>query len=274
MVVVVIYVNKNSIFAVLILMHSRFKVVKKYFQQIVLIFLFLQLPLPSFSQNGIITVGFQYKPIFNNDFFRAGAQTVELGSTSVTINPKAGFCGGMVIRRGLTDRLSLESGINFTKRSYTIKLVDVGNPQGDTHTDNFKFISYEIPLSVLVFIRLGEKSFMDASIGNSFDFFPSDVYTEDNYYEHVGLRKSWVKAAAIANLGFEYRTEKSGYFYLGASYHRPYTYLFQSGTNFKNTAYPTFVNEISGNYLTLDIRYFFNETPLKNQKKRYHEDDN
>lgn len=251
-------------------MHIRFKVAKKYFQYIIFVFLFLQLSQTSFSQKGIITVGFQYKPIFNNDFFRAGAQTVESGITSVTINPKAGFCGGMVIRRGLTERLSLESGINYVKRSYSIELAD----SGKTHLDQFKFIGYEIPLSVLVFIRLGEKTFMDASIGNSFDFFPSDVYTSDEYYEHVGLRNSWVKAAAIANLGFEYRTEKFGYFYIGASYHRPYTYLFRSGTNFKNTSYPTFVNDISGNYLTLDIRYFFNETPLKNQKKIYPEDEN
>lgn len=32
-----------------------------------------------FAQKGIITAGFQFKPIFNNDFFGAGAQSAVKG---------------------------------------------------------------------------------------------------------------------------------------------------------------------------------------------------
>jgi hypothetical protein len=222
----------------------------------------------AFAQKGIVTVGFQFKPIFNNDFFRAGSQSAILGNASVTIKPSSGYCAGMVIRKGLTDRLSLESGINYVRRNYTVQLTDT-----NYYTQQkFKFIGYEIPLSLLVYIRLGEKIFMDASIGNSFDFYPSDVFTESDDFVSAGFRKAWLKPALIANLGVEFRTEKSGYFYLGTSYHRPYTAIFQSRTNFYGKVYPTFVSDISGNYLTIDIRYFFNEEPLNKQRKSRNND--
>lgn len=214
------------------------------------------------AQKGIITAGFQFKPIFNNDFFRAGAQSAVKGGAEVTIKPNSGYCAGMVIRRGFSNRISLESGINYIRRNYTIQLTDTNY----IHEKNFRFVGYEIPVSLLVYIRLGQKMFMDASLGNSFDFYPSDIYTGDDEFDSEGLRKSWIKPALMANLGAEYRTEKAGYFYLGFSYHRPYSFIFRSRTLFSHKNYQIFQTDISGNYLTVDIRYFFNEEPLNKQK--------
>ncbi|MBS1765198.1 MAG: hypothetical protein JSS90_09550 [Bacteroidetes bacterium] len=228
-------------------------------------FVLLFLSQKSVAQKGIITAGFQFKPIFNNDFFGAGAQSVSKGGAMVTVKPNSGYCAGMVIRRGFSNRISLESGINYTRRNYTIQLTDTNY----SHQNNFKFIGYEIPVSLLVYIRLGQKIFMDASLGNSFDFYPSDIYIGDDEFESEGLRKSWIKPALIANLGAEYRTEKAGYFYLGFSFHRPYSFIYRSRTLFSHKNYQIFQTDISGNYLTVDIRYFFNEEPLNKQKKRY-----
>ena len=76
-----------------------------------------------------------------------------------------------------------------------------------------------------------------------------------------------MQAAFIANLGVEYRTKEKGIFYFGASFHRPWKNTARSfpeyddGTNSFNTEAPSAEDskylDISGNYFTLDIRYFF-----------------
>lgn len=234
-------------------------------KQILLTLIVLMISQSLTAQKGIITAGFQFKPIFNNDFFGAGAQSAVKGGAEVIVKPNSGYCAGMVIRRGFSNRISLETGINYVRRNYTLQLIDTNY----SHQKNFKFIGYEIPVSLLVYIRLGQKIFMDASLGNSFDFYPSDIYVGDDEFESEGLRKSWIKPALMANLGAEYRTEKVGYFYLGFSYHRPYSFIFRSRTLFSHKNYQIFQTDISGNYLTVDIRYFFNEQPLNKQKKRH-----
>ncbi len=234
-----------------------------------IVVLVIALTINTYAQKGIVTAGFQFKPIFNNDFFRAGAQSAFNGNAEVMVKPNSGYCAGMVIRRGFSDRISVETGINYIRRNYQLVLTD----SGFYHSKRFKFIGYEIPLSVLVYIRLGQKIYMDASLGNSLDFYPSDIYTGDDYFDSEGLRKSWLKPAVIANVGAEYRTEKSGYFYLGVSYHRPYNFIFRSRTLITGTNYPIFQTDVSGNYLTIDFRYFFNEDPLNKQRKKYPEED-
>ena len=229
---------------------------RQYFVKHFLVFGLLMIGIFSgnvFSQKGVATIGFQFKPIFNNDFFRTGAQSAEQGQAKVTIQPNSGYCAGMVIRRGFTERLSIETGINYTRRNYQIQIAD----SALSHKRNYKFIGYEIPISALVYIRLGQKMYIDASLGNSFDFYPSDIYIGDDNFESEGLRKSWIKPAIIANVGAEYRTEKAGYFYLGVSFHRPYSFIYRSRTLITGRNYKVFETDISGNYLTVDIRYFF-----------------
>ena len=46
----------------------------------------------------------------------------------------------------------------------------------------------------------------------------------DEYFQHVSFRKICFKSV-LTNIGWEYRTEKSGYIYLGTSYHRPFLYF-------------------------------------------------
>ena len=245
---------------------------RQYFVKHFLVFGLLMIGIFSgnvFSQKGVATIGFQFKPIFNNDFFRTGAQSAEQGQAKVTIQPNSGYCAGMVIRRGFTERLSIETGINYTRRNYQIQIAD----SALSHKRNYKFIGYEIPISALVYIRLGQKMYIDASLGNSFDFYPSDIYIGDDNFESEGLRKSWIKPAIIANVGAEYRTEKAGYFYLGVSFHRPYSFIYRSRTLITGRNYKVFETDISGNYLTIDICYFFHEDPLNKQRKKYPEDD-
>lgn len=223
---------------------------------------------PSFAQYNVLTLGFQFKPIFSNKFFKTGPQSSDSMGVNFTVKPNSGYCIGAVIRYGISNNVSFESGINYVKRNYTLTISD------GSFTDNsyYRIVGYEIPLAALVFIPLSEKIFMDASLGGSFDFFPTDVYTEDDYFKHISKRSSWVFGSVLANLGWEYRTEKSGYFYLGASLHRPFSAIYTSTIVYykdpnaiKNPAQQFL---LSGNYLTFDLRYYFHEEPLKKQNKK------
>jgi hypothetical protein len=218
------------------------------------------------AQEKIITAGFQFKPIFSSDFFNTGPQNQVNNGVDFTIKPKSGYCAGMVIRKGITNTVSMETGINFVKRNYALT---IKNSELNETTD-FGIVSYEIPLQGLVFIQLSDYIFMDVALGLSLDFYPSDIRTNDSYFEHYSARRSWFAPSVLANVGWEYRTEKSGYFYLGASYHKPFNYTFYSYLLYPERAVPTAQAEmkLQGNYLTADIRYFFPASPERKKKIR------
>ena len=110
---------------------------------------------------------------------------------------------------------------------------------------------------------------MDAALGSSIDLFPSDIYTSDSYFKHSSRRRNIISLSILSNLGFEYRTEKSGYFYLGASYHRPFNSIYTTKIKYENSyKNETITTKLSGNYLTIDFRYFFNEDPIKKENKK------
>lgn len=221
------------------------------------------------AQEQMMTAGFQFKPLFSSKFFNTGPETRSVQGVSFTVNPEGGYCFGMVLRRGLTDTWSVESGINYVKRNYGIEITD----SSKTSDGSFSMVSYDVPLLGLVFIQLSDHIFMDVGLGVSLDFFPSDLRSKTDTYEHYSARKSWFSPAVLANLGWEYRTEKSGYFYFGASYHRPFDYIYGTYLGYPdlrplNSSVKTEPPiTLSGNFLTFDLRYFFHSDPLKKKKK-------
>ena len=124
----------------------------------------------------------------------------------------------------------------------------------------FRIIGYEIPVNLLVYIQLGEKLFMNASMGPSLDMFASNVQSYDEYFQHVSFRNHIFQASVLANLGWEWRTEESGYIYLGASYHRPFSFIYLTKIEYRYRGKDESTDQkLLGNYLTLDLRYFFPE---------------
>ena len=228
---------------------------------LVLCFLFIIRSVPIEAQGKLNTVGIQIKPIFPNSYVVSGTNTAIQDKVTYDVTLHSGYSMGMVIRHGFSDLLALESGINYIKRSYRLRIVDE-NFTGDSR---FRIVGYEIPVNLLVFIRLGEKMFMNASMGPSLDMFASDVQSYDYYFSHRSFRKSIFQPAVTANLGCEYRTPKSGYFYLGVSYHRPFSYIYVTKINYQGKK--AVIESLAGNYLTVDIRYFFYEDPKKKVKK-------
>ena len=128
-------------------------------------------------------------------------------------------------------------------------------------------------ISIYVFsLPLHSQMWMNAAGGVSFDFYPSNIFsnsfasedTLDFELEQTTFRYSWVQMSVSTNLGFEYRTKKDGYFYLGASFHQPLTDIALSRVTYTLNRVPQSVeHKLSGVYLTLDFRYFFHEKPVK-----------
>jgi hypothetical protein len=218
------------------------------------------------AQERVTTFGIQFKPIIPSELFNTGKQEIVQNNVAFTVTPQMGLSFGMVIRKGMTKNLSLESGINYLTRKFELTIND--QDLNFNETSNFKLVNYEIPVSLLVYIRLTEFIYMNVSGGFSLDIYPSDLYTYSSNFQNDVLMYNWIRPSLIANIGWEYRTEKSGYFYLGASYHRPFSHMAKEIIWYNGNKRDERVElNLSGNYITIDFRYFFHEDPEKKKKK-------
>jgi hypothetical protein len=223
----------------------------------------------SSAQQGVTTIGFQVKPIIPINYFGAGPIDLSITDTaSINISSKMGYCFGMVIRQGITKSVSLETGINYTRRNY--KLTGSSPISNTTDTADFGFVSYEIPFQGLIYIRLADQLYMNTAVGVGINFYASDVASKGRNFliDHYSERAYWANLSFLSNLGVEYRTKEKGYFYIGASLNTPLwpvaltnlKYYYQDNNSVKFE--PTYLN---GNYLTLDLRYLL---PPNEKKKK------
>lgn len=241
----------------------------------------------------IITAGIEFRPIFPAGFLKTGDQTVENADYNVLVSPKFGFSAGMTIRYGFHKRFALETGLNFVQRNFDLSVNrdSVGLSSSYNSQTDFTIIGYEHPIKLLVFVQLAERFYMNAAAGLQLTFFPSDIFTTDKessptdqYFKHSSIRlgfdgkpgnDGFIHGGAIANLGWEYRTKKIGFFYLGATYHIPFADIYRSKFQYLEDDYQSEVLgiELNGSYLTFDVRYFFHSKPIvkkerKKQKKK------
>ena len=214
------------------------------------------------AQENIFTAGFQYRPIFPSEFFKTGTNTISQNKIDFSISQTVGYNAGMIIRRGLTKQLSFETGINYTKRHFSLSITDT------TFTDksNFTIIGYEIPVQGMIFLRMSEKIYMNTSLGLSLDMYATNITTHDAYFRHYSRYHSIFQFAALASLGFEYRTIKSGYFYIGSSYHQPFSYFYLSSIMYEPKQEIARI-KLAGNFIAIDFRYYFHEDTMKPKKK-------
>lgn len=215
------------------------------------------------AQENITTFGVQFKPIIPLNYIDGGKQSKEQNSITFEIEPKVGLSFGMVVRKGLTKNISLETGINYLRRNFNLSIND--KDSAFTSNSKFRLVTYEIPVSGLVYVQLGREMFMNVSGGMSVDLYPTPLFVNEfEVFANAVNRKSWVQVSLIANVGWEYRTRNSGYWYVGFSFHRPFSSLMQSIVTyeaFNRKEEARF--ELSGNYLTIDLRYFFHEDKEK-----------
>jgi len=233
---------------------------------ILYIFIFLVCLPNLFSQEKVTTFGIQLKPIVPVEFFNAGKQEKTTNNIQYINEPKFGMSFGMVIRRGLTKNLSLETGLNFLRRNYDLTINDPDSSYQSI--SDFSIVNYEIPLLLLVYVQLGRNTFMNVAGGASIDVYPSDLFVGGENFSNTIIKRGWIQPSMLANLGWEYRTEKSGYVYLGVSLHRPFNNIFTEFIDYERSSGGSVEGEsfdLTGSYFTIDLRYFFHE---EEQEKR------
>ena len=228
------------------------------------------------AQKGQTTLGLQLKPMFASKFFETGPQRFISDSLDATLFQKLGWNTGVVIRKGINDMWSIESGISMVQRNFELKFYSQRYQIEDVL--KYKMVGYEIPVQALIYVQLSPKWYINGSGGVALDFYPSNLYKtgsvlKDTLYVDAyakTFRTRWAMLAATANLGFEYRTKDHGYFYMGASYHRPMgdIALTQLRVESKGAGNDLWM-PIGGTYLTLDLRYFLKpDNDVMKQKKR------
>jgi len=217
----------------------------------------------SYAQENIFTAGFQFRPIFPSEFFQTGTNTVSQNGIDFSISQKPGYNAGMILRRGFKKQLSFETGINYTKRNFSLAITDTTF----TGRSNFTIIGYDIPVQGMIFLRMSDKIYMNTSLGLSLDMYATNVTTHASYFRHYSKYHSIFQFGALAGLGFEYRTEKSGYFYLGASYHQPFSYFYLSSILYQPRQEIARM-KLAGNFIALDFRYYFHEEAMRPKKSK------
>jgi hypothetical protein len=235
-------------------------------QHLNILILIVLFPLVSLAQKDITTVGFQIKPLFSSSFFGTGPQSLSDSSFNYTLKPGSGYAAGMIIRKGFTPSLSLEFGLNYVVRNIALTANDGNQEVGN----RLRIVGYEVPITQLIFIRLSQQIYMNAGAGFCLNIFPSDVYKRDTSLYVYGGRSHIFTPSLLANIGVEYRTPKSGYFYLGASLNRPFSEIYGISLSYMKNGLPlnSVLGKMNGSYVSVDLKYFFHEDPEKKKARK------
>jgi hypothetical protein len=220
-----------------------------------------------------VTGGISIRPIFPSKIFGNGTLTFDSGDASKVnfqVQHKVSYSAGAIIRRSFTKLLSIETGLFYTRRAYTMKVLDplLNNSPIDI---DYRTVSFGIPMQALVSVQLSKKIFSTVGLGLSADFYPSNIFVKGGTTYNVGgLRSSFIGGSLIVNLGFEYRTKKDGIIYLGGMYNRPFAnYMYNEITYFQSNG-NVIQNgtDLAGSYFAIDFRYYLQPSLIKKKEKK------
>ena len=226
-------------------------------------FLFFLLALGVKSQGTRTTFGMQYKPIVPAAYFNSTEIIRSSGSYDFSLKPRYSNSFGMVVRYKINPTFSIESGLNYTQRNFSLAVKN-SDLNLDDVTD-FGMRSYEFPIQLLAYVQASEYWYVNVAFGISHNILASDIFSSGeeskNYFQNT-YRKSGGYQALLANIGMERRTVEKGHYYFGASLHRPWKAIgkvfpeYDETTNTFNKD-KEFSLDLLGNFVTLDFRYFF-----------------
>ena len=219
-------------------------------------------------------LGLQISPIISSNFIQQNDYTFESDTANFSISNQTSFSYGAEIRHYFTYRFALSTGIFYTKRNIKVDF-DSQYPETSYKTDtaftgDLQFIAFEIPIKVSGYVRLLDQVYMSIGGGVNLNFYPTNIRIDHLYVDrldHFNLGAlDFFQLGFSANIGWEYRTPNSGIFYFGATYQAHLGKMAQVGIFEKETINKAdYFYEITGNYLSLDFKYYF---PI-NEKKRY-----
>ena len=218
--------------------------------------------------------GVEVKSILPTQYIGNPVLEQSINGFNTTFTQKPGYSFGGVVRVGLTKLLALETGLHLNHRNFDI---DMSVPSENSYaTNSLSFITYDLPINGLVYIRLAEQWFMNTAIGASISYNPTNVGVKTlpggpHIYKHTGLAQKVIFEFG-ANVGFEFRTKKAGFYYLGGGARVPMQTLFylksQYGQLSSNNV-EEIVSDVDGSYLSISLKYFFPD--IKNKGTQFKE---
>lgn len=251
-------------------------------------------PKSEVSRKNFVSFGLEVSPIIPTTLFNSAGTEITNDAEKIRfmVKPSLSYRFGAGLRFDvfnfkklqLGNMFTINTGIYYTQRAFRVGVTDVSNPVLDSAliSDRFTFVSYEIPLMLQLHLQASNRIWVNFAIGTGAEFYPSQVYTrsgdlgQPGYYLQYTARKFIVLAPLKASFGVEYRTEKSGYFGIGATISRPMPYMadtfFEYWKSNGTTSYQVtpFGNidtpmRTQGMYLSVDFRYYFQ--PSRNEKE-------
>ena len=249
------------------------------------------------SRKNFVSFGIEISPIIPTTLFNASSTqfTNEAENIRFSLKPMLSYRFGGALRFDifnfkklqLGNMFTFNTGIFYTQRSFRVAIHDVSNPVEDVPliSDRFRYTSFEVPLMLQLHLQASNKIWVNFALGTGIEFFPSQVYTtqgdegKEGYYLQYTARKFLVLAPLKASFGVEYRTEKSGYFGIGASISRPMPYMADTYLEYWKRdgsdvyAVSPYASKAENNrpmvnqgmFLSIDFRYYFQ--PSRNEKE-------
>ena len=205
--------------------------------------------------------GIQVKPLIPIGVVGDRAFDITEDGFTSTISPMLGYSYGGVVRVGMTELLAIETGLNYIRRNYRASYSVADSSL--YAEDELGYVSFEMPVNFLVYIKLGKQMFMNVSIGASGNFNASNIKSQINPEgKHIfifeGRRTRYFDFNANADVGFEYRTQDNGTFYLGFSGRVPFSPTLAIATEYSyDTSEKVAYGVVEGSTFSLSLRYFF-----------------
>lgn len=244
------------------------------------------------NDRNFISFGLEVSPIIPTTLFNRSDTRIENQAEGIrfTLDPLISYRFGGSLRFDifnfkklkLGNMFTINTGIFYTQRAFRIRVDDISNPVADSSliSNRFRFVSYEIPLMLQLHLQASDKIWVNFAVGTGAEFFPSQVFTregeegKEGHFLQYTARKFLILAPLKASFGVEYRTEKSGYFGIGASISRPMPYMADTYMEYVKTegnesynVYPfgskadeNIPVRNQGMYLSVDFRYYFQPT--------------
>jgi len=209
--------------------------------------------------------GIQAKPIFPGVLIGTTQFDNNKDGFHTSFSQSGGFSFGGIMRFGLTRLITIETGINYTQRNFAFNSSVI-----DSNVfvqSKVRYITYDVPVSLLVYLPVSSNFFVDASVGMALSYSVSGVGRKISVpntrheISQLGIGNK-VIAEAIASVGCEYRTDKKGIVYLGACVHVPFAPLFYLRSTYQNQGLriqtdPKVQGQVDGSYIAMELKYFF-----------------
>lgn len=206
--------------------------------------------------------GFHYRLILPMQQMQSGTQKFSDSVLQTSITPQDGYTYGGMLRYGITDLISIETGLYYTQRHFQIQSTRTDSAL--TVDQRLRFVQFEIPIQGNIGIQLSRSIYANAALGAAVLYKPTSVATYVNPYDkhefkQVGLVDINKKVGfdIRTSIGFEYRNKKAGVFYLGATAFvqlQPAFVLLSryQYENFKQAAF----GDVNASGFGLDFKYF------------------